>query len=574
MRDIEGVSVLIYDQTCATEKRRRRKRGKIDDPKKRVFINSLVCEGCGDCGEKSFCVSVLPKETEYGRKREIDQSSCNKDYSCVKGFCPSFVTIHGGGLKKKKGGSAKVDFSTLPQPTFATNLDQPWNILVTGIGGTGVVTIGALIGMAAHLEGKGATVLDQTGLAQKGGAVTCHLRIAKLPGDIHAVRIAAGEADLVLGCDMVVVNDYWALSKIRAGRSRVVLNTYEAMPGTFTTKPDMNFPAHQIVDAVKTALDGGTPELVDATELATALLGDSIASNLFMLGYGWQKGWVPLSLDALMRAIELNAAAVDMNKTAFNWGRMAAVDIAKVRDAAGGTPATDAHDAVRAPLDDNRLSETLDESIARRFAFLTDYQDTSYAQKYKTLVDKVQSAEQQKTPGSTALSEAVARYAFKLMAYKDEYEVARLYTSGDFEKRVRDRFDGDFKIHFHLAPPMFARRDSEGHLRKSEYGSWVLGAFKLLAKLKGLRGGAFDVFGYTAERKLERRLIDDYSQCIDEIIAALDRDNHALAVEIASIPEQIRGYGHIKEVHYAKAKSRWDELMAAWRNPVAERVAA
>src|SRR3984885_15183130 len=280
MREIEGVSVLIYDQTCATEKRRRRKRGKIEDPKKRVFINSLVCEGCGDCGEKSFCVSVLPKETEYGRKREIDQSNCNKDYSCVKGFCPSFVTVHGGTLKKGKPG-ASVDFSTLPLPNVATDLAQPWNILVTGIGGTGVVTIGALIGMAAHLEGKGATVLDQTGLAQKGGAVTCHLRIARTPTDINAVRIAAGEADLVLGCDMVVVNDYWALSKIRAGRSRVVLNTYEAMPGTFTTKPDMQFPAQQIVAAVKTALDGGAPELIDATTLATALMGDSIASNLF-----------------------------------------------------------------------------------------------------------------------------------------------------------------------------------------------------------------------------------------------------------------------------------------------------
>ena len=574
MREIEGVSVLIYDQTCATEKRRRRKRGKIEDPKKRVFINSLVCEGCGDCGEKSFCVSVLPKETEYGRKREIDQSNCNKDYSCVKGFCPSFVTVHGGGLKKKKGGAAKVDFSTLPQPTFATDLAQPWNILVTGIGGTGVVTIGALIGMAAHLEGKGATVLDQTGLAQKGGAVTCHLRIAKSPGDIHAVRIAAGEADLVLGCDMVVVNDYWALSKIRAGRSRVVLNTYEAMPGTFTTKPNLQFPAHQIVDAVKTALDGGTPELVDATDLATALLGDSIASNLFMLGYGWQKGWVPISLDALMRAIELNAAAVEMNKTAFNWGRMAAVDIAKVRDAAGGVSAVEGNEAVAAPLDDSRLSETLDESIARRVAFLTDYQNAAYAQKYKSLVDRVRSVEQQKTLGSSALSEAVARYAFKLMAYKDEYEVARLYTSGDFEKRVRDRFDGDFKIHFHLAPPLLARRDSEGHLRKSEYGSWIFGAFRMLAKLKGLRGGAFDVFGYTAERKLERRLIGDYAQCVEELLAGLDRGNHALAVEIASIPEQIRGYGHIKDANYAKAKSRWDELMTAWRNPTAERAAA
>jgi indolepyruvate ferredoxin oxidoreductase len=580
LREVEGVSVLVYDQTCATEKRRRRKRGKLEDPKKRVFINSLVCEGCGDCGEKSFCVSVLPKETEYGRKREIDQSSCNKDYSCVKGFCPSFVTIHGGGLKKRKP-SAKVDFSTLPQPAFATDLAQPWNILVTGIGGTGVVTIGALIGMAAHLEGKGATVLDQTGLAQKGGAVTCHLRIAKSPADIHAVRIAAGEADLVLGCDMVVVNDYWALSKIRAGRSRVVLNTYEAMPGTFTTRPDMQFPARQIVDAVKTALDGEAPNLVEATDLATALLGDSIASNLFMLGYAWQKGWVPLSLDALMRAIELNAAAIEMNKAAFNWGRLAAHDIAQVRAAAGSSSlppqAGEGAEGGRGqilPLDDSALSTTLEDRIARRVVFLTDYQNAAYATKYKSFVDKVRTAEQAKVPGATALSETVARYAFKLMAYKDEYEVARLYTSGDFEKRVRDTFDGGYKIHFHLAPPLLARRDADGHLRKGEYGAWVFTAFKLMAKLRGLRGTAFDIFGYSAERKQERQLINEYFATIDELLTGLTRDNHALAVDIASIPEHIRGYGHIKEAHYAKARKRWDELMGAWRNPEVKRVAA
>jgi len=564
MREIPGASVLIYDQTCATEKRRRRKRGRMEDPKKRVFINSLVCEGCGDCGEKSFCVSVLPKETEYGRKREIDQSSCNKDYSCVKGFCPSFVTIHGGGLKKRKP-SAKVDFSTLPQPKFATDLEQPWNVLVTGIGGTGVVTIGALIGMAAHLEGKGATVLDQTGLAQKGGAVTCHLRIARTPAEIHAVRIAAGEADLVLGCDMVVVNDYWALSKIRAARSHVVLNTYEAMPGKFTTQPNMQFPARQIVDAVKTALDGEAPDLVEATDLATALLGDSIASNLFMLGYAWQKGWVPLTLDALMRAVELNAAAIEMNKAAFNWGRLAAHDIAQVRAAALGK--SDAPIALPMPLDDSALSTTLEQRITRRVAFLTDYQNAAYAAKYKSLVDKVVAAEQAKVPGSTALSEAVARYAFKLMAYKDEYEVARLYTSGDFEKRVREQFDGKFKLHFHLAPPLLARRDSEGHLRKGEYGSWVFTAFKLMAKLRGLRGTAFDIFGYTAERKQERQLIADYFATVDELLAKLDRDNHALAAEIAAIPEQIRGYGHVKEKHYAKAKARWEELRREWASP-------
>jgi indolepyruvate ferredoxin oxidoreductase len=570
LREVEGVSVLIYDQTCATEKRRRRKRGKMADPNKRVFINSLVCEGCGDCGKESFCVSVLPKETEFGRKREIDQSSCNKDFSCVKGFCPSFVTVHGGGLKKRKP-NAKVDFSTLPQPQFASDLTQPWNILVTGIGGTGVVTIGALIGMAAHLEGKGSTVLDQTGLAQKGGAVTCHLRIAKSPADIHAVRIAAGEADAVLGCDMVVVNDYWSLSKIRAGRSHVVLNSYEAMPGSFTMKPDMQFPAGGIVDAVKTALGGAMPDVVDATDLATKLLGDSIGANLFMLGYAWQKGWVPLSQGALMRAVELNGAAVEMNKAAFNWGRMAAHDIASVRDAASGAKVDTCAPLV---LDDSHLSTTLDQRIVRRVTFLTDYQNAGYAAKYKALVDKVRVAEQAKVAGSMALTDAVARYAFKLMAYKDEYEVARLYTSGEFEKRIREQFDGDFKLHFHLAPPLLARRDSDGKLRKGEYGAWVFGAFKLLAKLRGLRGGAFDVFGYTAERKQERALIHEYFATVDELLATLNRENLALAVDIASVPEQIRGYGHIKHAHLEKAQARREQLLGAWRNPQAAKAAA
>ena len=589
MRTIKGTSILIYDQTCATEKRRRRKRGKLEDPKKRVMINSLVCEGCGDCGVKSFCVSVLPKETEYGRKREIDQSGCNKDFSCVKGFCPSFVTVHGGGLKKKKGSGGEVDFDALPMPTFATDLSRPWNVLVTGIGGTGVVTIGALIGMAAHLEGKGSTVLDQTGLAQKGGAVTCHLRIAKTPADIHAVRIAAGEADLVLGCDMVVVNDYWALSKIRADRSNVVLNTYEAMPGTFTTRPDMQFPAQQIIDSVKLALDGGEPELVDATELATALLGDTIAANLFMLGYAWQKGWVPLTLDALVRAIELNAAAIEMNKAAFNWGRLGAHDIARVREAAGARPhmpsgaiplalpvrTKPAAGAASAdPLADGTLSASLDERVARRAAFLTDYQNAAYAQRYRALVEQVRTGEQQKTPGFTSLTEAVARYAFKLMAYKDEYEVARLYTSGDFEKRIRETFDGDYKIHFHLAPPLLAKKDAEGHLRKAEYGPWMFKAFRMLAKLKGLRGTAFDVFGYTAERRMERRLVEDYFRQVAELLTRLDNDNHALAVDIASVPEHIRGYGHVKERHLADALKRQDDLLSAWRDPRASRAAA
>jgi len=620
LREVKGVSILIYDQTCATEKRRRRKRGKMVDPNKRVLINSLVCEGCGDCGKKSFCVSVLPKETEFGRKREIDQSNCNKDFSCVNGFCPSFVTVEGGTLKKgsapgKSGVSAADRLANLPAPTLRTDLAQPWNILITGVGGTGVVTIGALLGMAGHLEGKGASVLDQTGLAQKGGAVTTHIRIAQSPADIHAVRIAAGEADLVLGCDMVVVNDYWALSKIRAGRSAVVLNSYEAMPGTFTTRPDMQFPAADIVDAVRRALAGETPHVVDATQLASALLGDAIATNLFILGYAWQQGLVPLSFDSLMRAVELNGAAIEMNKTAFAWGRLAAIDLPAVQAAAGlapqasagvlhelpvlapgewegheagatvapkpvaprelrHVPAHGAGDAAFAPLDDSRLSRSLDELVARRVAFLTDYQNATYAKRYADLVARVRAAEDMRAPGSSDLAEAVARYAFKLMAYKDEYEVARLYTSGEFRKRVAEQFEGDYKLTFHLAPPLLAKKNADGQLVKRTYGPWVFTAFRMLAKLKFLRGTALDVFGKTAERVMERRLIADYVRLVDELLPTLGTDNVALATELASIPEGIRGYGHVKEAHLHTAKQREAELLARWRAPIAAMPAA
>ena len=573
LRETPGTTVLIYDQTCAAEKRRRRKRGKMPDPAKRIAINSLVCEGCGDCGVKSNCVSVLPKETEYGRKREIDQSNCNKDFSCVQGFCPSFVTIKGGGLRKRKGVDAAERMARLPQPPFRSNLEQPWNILITGVGGTGVVTIGALLGMAAHLEHKGASVLDQTGLAQKGGAVTTHVRIARSPADIHAVRIAAGEADLVLGCDMVVVNDYWALSKIRAGRTEVVLNDYQAMPGPFTRMPDMQFPAAGIVEAVRTALGGQAPIQVPATEIASALLGDAIATNLFMLGVAWQRGLVPVSFEALIRAVELNGAAVEMNKQAFAWGRLAAVDPQAVLEAAGlaGQPAAA---GPADPQDDERISESLDEMIERRAAFLTDYQDKAYAGRYLALVDTVRQAEARKLPGSTTLTEAVARYYFKLMAYKDEYEVARLYTSGEFRKRIEQQFGGDYRIHFNLAPPLLARRDAEGRLVKKEYGPWVFTVFKLLAKMKGLRGTAFDLFGRTAERRMERQLIADYAQVVEELLAGLEAGNADLAAEIASVPEHIRGYGHVKEAHLAKAKAREAELLARWRNPQATRNAA
>ncbi|WP_425608265.1 indolepyruvate ferredoxin oxidoreductase family protein [Thermomonas flagellata] len=610
LREVAGVSILIYDQVCATEKRRRRKRGKLPDPPKRVLVNSLVCEGCGDCGVKSFCVSVLPKETEYGRKRQIDQSNCNKDFACVEGFCPSFVTVEGGRLRKGRKAEAAQRLAQLPDPVFRSDLAQPWNILITGVGGTGVVTIGALLGMAGHLEGKGATVLDQTGLAQKGGAVTTHVRLARRPDALHAVRIAAGEADLVLGCDMVVVNDYWALSKIRAGRSTVVLNTYEAMPGTFTTRPDLQFPAAAIVQAVRTALAGGEPLQVDATELATALLGDAIASNLFMLGYAWQQGLVPISHAALMRAIELNGAAVEMNKQAFAWGRLAAIDLPAVTAAAGlerdpptaaeatppplpllaatpneahesglmpqaadlrdadelrHLPAGDPGAALHPALDDTRLSRSLDELIARRRAFLTGYQNARYARAYADFVQRVRAAEAARVPGSHVLTEAVARGLFKLMAYKDEYEVARLYTSGEFLRQVQAQFEGQVRLHVHLAPPLWAGKDAQGRLRKRAYGPWVFPAFRLLAKLRWLRGTWLDPFGYQRERREERALIGEYRRTVEGLLERLAPANLALAAQIAGLPEHIRGYGHVKDASLARARARLADLLAQWQ---------
>jgi indolepyruvate ferredoxin oxidoreductase len=583
LREKSGVTVIIYEQTCAAEKRRRRKRKLAVDPAKRLLINPAVCEGCGDCGTVSNCVSLVPVETEMGRKRAIDQSSCNKDFSCVKGFCPSFVTIYDGGLKKRRGSNADPGFDKMPAPEFRSTLDEPWNVLITGVGGTGVVTIGALIGMAAHLEGKGTTVLDQTGLAQKGGAVTCHVRIAKTPADIHAVRIAAGEADLVIGCDVVVVNDYWALSKIREDRTFAVINAYESMPGSFTRNPDMQFPLKQMLDSIGLALGHKNLDVLNATDIATALLGDSIATNLFVLGYAWQKGLVPLSFASLMRAIELNDAAIAMNKAAFNWGRMAAHNLPVVMKASGlvpednvraiGAKAYESATAVmfaKAPV-----TRTLDELIAHREQLLTEYQDASYARRYRELVDQVRAAEAQKTPGKSDLTAAVARYFAKVMAYKDEYEVARLYTTGDFAKQVSETFEGDITMKFNLAPPLISKKDPvTGHLKKQEFGSWTFGAFKQLAKLKHLRGGKLDVFGKTEERKMERQLIVDYKSCIEGLLGRLNNENYALAVEIAKIPEHIRGYGHVKEAHYAKAKARWDQLLAEWQKPSSNRAVA
>jgi indolepyruvate ferredoxin oxidoreductase len=579
LREKAGVSVIIYEQTCAAEKRRRRKRKLAVDPPKRLLINPAVCEGCGDCGEASNCVSLVPLETEMGRKRAIDQSSCNKDFSCVKGFCPSFISVYDGSLKKRRGSGTDPGFSKLPLPQYRSELNEPWNILITGVGGTGVVTIGALIGMAAHLEGKGTTVLDQTGLAQKGGAVTCHVRIAKAPKDIHAVRIAAGEADLVIGCDVVVVNDYWALSKIREDRTFAVINSYESMPGSFTRNPDMQFPLQQMLDSIGLALGHKNLDVFNASDIATALIGDSIATNSFVMGYAWQKGLIPLGLASIMRAIELNDAAIAMNKLAFNWGRMGAVDMHSVMKAAGLVPdntvqaigASAYSSATSVLFAPAPVTKSVDDLIKHRTALLTEYQDASYAARYAEVVNAVRAAESQRTPGKTELTAAVARYLAKVMAYKDEYEVARLYTTGDFEKQVSEVFEGDVTLKFNLAPPMLSKRDAvTGHLKKQEYGAWTFKAFKQLAKMKHLRGGALDLFGKTDERKMERQLIEDYKNCVQGLLGRLSPENHALAVAIAKIPEDIRGFGHVKEAHYAKAKTHWDQLMAEWQKPVAK----
>ncbi|CAG1011329.1 hypothetical protein RHIZO_03998 [Rhizobiaceae bacterium] len=556
LRDVEGTTILIYDQTCAAEKRRRRKRGKFPDPAKRVVINELVCEGCGDCGVKSNCVSVAPLETEFGRKRTIDQSSCNKDYSCINGFCPSFVTVEGGSLRKPARADAP-DFSTLPPPPAMPALDDPYGILVTGIGGTGVVTIGALLGMAAHLEGRGVSVLDMAGLAQKNGAVVSHVRIAGAPEALHATRIAAGEAKLVLACDIVTGVGYESIAKMQRGVSKALVNTGLVMPADFTRNPDLVFPLGSMEREIADAVAPGDAEFLDASTLATRLMGDSIATNLFMVGYAYQRGLLPLSEASILRAIELNATSVESNRLAFRWGRMAAHAPAAVADAA--TPK-------RSIPDSQRLSASLDETIGRRVAFLTDYQDAAYAKAYADLVARVRSAEARVMPGSTALSEAVARYDFKLRAIKDEYEVARLYAESDFAERVAAQFEGDYKLVFHLAPPLTNKADAAtGVAKKSTYGPWMMKAFRVLAKLRRLRGTALDVFGRTDERRMERRLLAEYEILQDEILAKLAPHNHRLAVELARVPEHIRGYGHVKERHVKEAKARETVLLGEFR---------
>ncbi|HCP00551.1 MAG TPA: indolepyruvate ferredoxin oxidoreductase family protein [Rhodospirillaceae bacterium] len=561
LREIPGVTVLVYDQTCAAEKRRRRKRGTYPDPAKRVFINELVCEGCGDCSRTSNCLSVVPVETTFGRKRRIDQSSCNKDYSCVEGFCPSFVTVLGGEPKKPKPLGAGASFGDLPEPEIPL-LDEPYGILITGVGGTGVVTIGAILTMAAHIEGKGCSVLDMTGLAQKGGAVVSHVKIAADSEQLYSVRLASGGADVILGGDVIVTARGDNLEKIAKGKTSAVINTHEIITGDFTRNPDYEFPGAGLGATLNRAVGAKRTHFVDATGLATALIGDSIAANLFMMGYAWQLGLMPVSREAIEQALELNNVAVEANKQAFLWGRRAAHDGRAVEELVAGSP-------------EEETEESLESLIEDRVRFLTRYQSRFYAARYRDLVARVRRIEQDRVPGEDELSQAVARNAFKLMAYKDEYEVARLYARKSFHRELTRTFDGDFEIEFHLAPPIFAKRDPEtGHLQKRRYGAWVMTAFRMLAKLKALRGTIFDPFGHTEERRMERALIEDYRQGLERLGQSLHRGNYQLAVEIASIPESIRGYGHVKLDSIVRARSCGEALLEQFENPTPQRNAA
>ena len=563
LRELQGTTVLIYDQTCAAEKRRRRKRGQFPDPPRRVFINEAVCEGCGDCGVKSNCLAVVPLDTEFGRKRAIDQSACNKDFSCLAGFCPSFVTVHGGRPRRGQAMAGAGEDATLPEPVLPS-VDRTYGIVVTGVGGTGVVTIGALIGMAAHLDGKGCSILDQLGLAQKGGSVVSHLRIAARPEHITATRIASGGADLVLGGDLLTTGNADTLNTMAQGRTRVVANAHPIMPGAFTRDANLEFPGARIERAIQAATGDGASEFIDATRIATALMGDAIATNLFLLGFAWQKGLVPVSGDSLREAIVLNGVAVDMNTRAFTWGRRAALDLNAVNAMAfpAGLPG-----ATRA--------KTLDEIVTVRGDALRQYQDAAYAQRYRDLVDTVRESERRKAKGLSGLAEAVARNYFKLLAYKDEYEVARLYSDGSFRERLEQSFEGDYTLQFHLAPPLLARADPHtGEPRKKAYGAWMMKVFARLAKLKPLRGTALDVFGYTAERRMERELIRDYERTMAALLEALSPDNHALAVELAALPDQIRGFGHVKRKSVQAAQLRRDALLAELQHPTAGQSAA
>jgi len=561
-----GVTALIYDQTCAAEKRRRRKRGLYPDPDRRVVINEAVCEGCGDCGIKSNCVAVIPHETEFGRKRAIDQSACNKDFSCLEGFCPSFVTLHGAKVRKAKtadlSGVAAM-LGALPAPRLPA-LDRPYAMLVNGVGGTGVVTLSAILGQAAHIERKGFGAIDMTGLAQKGGSVACHMRFANSPQDIHAIRVGAGRADCILGGDLVVTASNKILETVRPGTTAIIYSTYEMTTGDFARLPNLEVPGEALRASIVERARGGPLHAIDAHDYAVRLFGDSIAANMFLLGYAYQLGHVPVGHTAIEQAIELNGAAVTMNREAFRFGRLAAHDRAAL-------------DRIAGPKATPRYLESLDDIVDHRARHLAAYQDTRLAERYRARVRAIAEIEAARTPGAAGLARAVAGAYHKLLAYKDEYEVARLFTDGSFARSVESQFEGVRRMEFHLAPPFLSRFYKDkltGAPRKIAVGGWILPLFRLLARGKALRGTRWDIFGYSAERRLERQMIADYERLLDEIESRLSPATHRTAVALARLPEDVKGFGYVKHASWTKAKKRESFLLAELRKPAPVKVAA
>jgi indolepyruvate ferredoxin oxidoreductase len=562
-REVPGTTVIVYDQTCATEKRRRRKRGRLADPDRFVVINDLVCEGCGDCSSQSNCLSVEPKETPFGRKRTINLNSCNKDESCLKGFCPSFVTVEGA-TRKKPGAKAEgsvdpaPELDTLPAPPepMRPSTAQAYGMVAAGIGGTGVITIGQILGMAAHLEGKAVVTQDSAGLAQKGGSTWSHIQVASSAAAIAATKIDMAKADLILACDGIVAAGATTLAMMQTGRTRIALNAHQTPTAEFVSRPDWQFPAQACQSSLARAAGGDHVAGFDAQAMSVALLGDAIYANPMLLGFAWQKGWVPLLRETILQAMALNGVQVERNQQAFAWGRQLAHAPEAVRGLLSG------------PAAQPRLSEqpmhfaapeTLASMISRRVAFLTDYQNAAYAARYQSLVRRVAEAEKQATD-TERLAQAVARYFFKLMAYKDEYEVARLHTQPEFLAELKGQFEGDFRIVHHLAPPLFSQRNDKGELVKSRYGPWVRVALRLLAPLKVLRGSVLDVFGYTDERRTERALITRYETALLKALPQLRPDTLESFVQWARIPEKIRGYGHVKHRHLQAVSTEWQTL--------------
>ncbi|WP_170375182.1 indolepyruvate ferredoxin oxidoreductase family protein [Ruegeria atlantica] len=536
-RETEGVSVIVYIQTCAAEKRRRRKRGEFPDPDKRVFINTDICEGCGDCGVQSNCVSIVPKETEFGRKRAIDQSSCNKDFSCLKGFCPSFVTLEGAKIRKEA--TTDIDLPDLPEPVLP-EIKGTHNVVITGVGGTGVVTLGAILAQAAQIDGKGAGMMEMAGLAQKGGAVHIHCRLANRPEDISAIRVATGEAHALIGGDLVVSAGAKTLGLTRAGQTGAVINNHETVTGDFTRDTDFRIPGDRLELALQARLKDDV-SLFDATDLARAVMGDSIYSNMMVFGAAWQKGLLPISHDAVIQAIELNGTAVERNKRAFDIGRWAVLHSQEV----AGILEPNVSDMPR----------SLEQKIDYRAQHLTAYQSGRLAKRYRKMVDMFD---------DEAIREAVAKGYHKLLSYKDEYEVARLML-GSHEKAVAE-FDGDFKMTFHLAPPILGGTGADGRPRKRSFGEWILKPMKLLTRLKSLRGTPLDIFGYSAERRMERALIKQYENDLNEIKPLVTPQTRDAVIALAQLPLDIRGFGPVLQANEAKAAKRREELLATIRN--------